>query len=73
MGNGREYVIEWSDKKLQVQNSAMIFGAFTRRHRLAVGDHILAIANPVSLVYLPGLITGNAGEKLIVKLCDGTV
>ncbi|XP_070554779.1 von Willebrand factor A domain-containing protein 3B-like [Ptychodera flava] len=71
VGNGRQYIIEWADGKLQIQNSSCIFGAFTKRHRLALGDRVLAIADNQALVYLPGTITSVNGNRLVVKYCNG--
>nr|XP_006818317.1 PREDICTED: von Willebrand factor A domain-containing protein 3B-like [Saccoglossus kowalevskii] len=71
VGNGRQYIVEWADGSLQIQNSSCIFGAFTKRHRLALGDKVLAIINSQSLVYLPGVITSVNGNELVVKFCDG--
>ncbi|XP_064636642.1 von Willebrand factor A domain-containing protein 3B-like isoform X2 [Lineus longissimus] len=72
VGNGRQYVISWADGNLSVQTSAAIFGAFTKRRPLAIGDHVLAIADPVRLAYLPGTIRDISNKQLIVKFCDGS-
>ncbi|CAH1267973.1 VWA3A [Branchiostoma lanceolatum] len=72
VGNGRQYIVQWADETMQVQSSSCIFGAFTKRHALALGDRVLAVADPMALVYLPGWITGTNGQKLVVKFCNGT-
>ena len=71
MGNGRQYIIESCDGPLHVQSHTCIFGAFTKRHPLAIGDRILAIVDPVQLMYLPGWIIGTNQGNIVVKFCDG--
>ncbi|CAH1777455.1 unnamed protein product [Owenia fusiformis] len=70
IGNNRQYVIEWSDGSLSVQSATFIFGAITKRHPLAIGDRVLAIADESQLLYLPGWITDSDGEKLTVKFAN---
>ena len=69
----KEYRIEWADGALSTQRSCFIFGAFTKKHPLAVGDHVLAVANERSLTYLPGRIIKptNSRTTLQVDFCNG--
>ena len=73
VGNGRQYMIEWSDGQLSIQNASCIFGAFNKRHSLALGDKVLSISEAVHLMYLPGSVTGTNGDKLVIEFCDKTV
>ena len=73
VGNGRQYVVEGSDGKLAVQNSCHIFGAFTRRHQITLGDRVLAVADPELLLYLPGWVSSVRGAaEMDVNFCDGS-
>ncbi|PIK59277.1 putative von Willebrand factor A domain-containing protein 3B [Apostichopus japonicus] len=69
---GNFYNIEWADGHLSRQHSQHIFGAFSRRQRMALGDHVLAMNNFSSLTYLPGEIMEVNGNKLVVQFVDGT-
>ena len=72
IGNGRQYVIEWSDGQLSIQTSTHIFGPFTRRHPVSAGDYVLAIAHLEALEYLPGRVADNTDGRLTVEFCDGS-
>ncbi len=72
VGTGREYEIEGSDGRRQRQASVHVFGAFTKRHPLAPGDHVLCAADPHHLHYLPGVVTAAARGQVSVSLCDET-
>ncbi|XP_072258559.1 von Willebrand factor A domain-containing protein 3B [Pyxicephalus adspersus] len=69
--DGKQYVISWSDGKTTTQDVEWIFGKFSRPHILNVGDHVLTLANPSTLTFLPGVITGVNGPKLQILFCDG--
>lgn len=71
VGNGRQYVIEWSDGKLNVQSADRIFGVFTKRHPLGIGDRVLALAQPKYFIYLPGWVHAVTDGMLDIKFCDG--
>lgn len=73
IGNGREYLLEWCDGSLSQQNSIHIFGVYTKHHRLAVGDHVLAMMDEQQHMYLPGWIAGIVGEKINIKFCEGSI
>lgn len=66
-----EYIISWSDGKTTTQDIEWIFGKFSEPHILSVGDHVLTLANPSTLTFLPGVITGVNGGKLQIRFCDG--
>lgn len=66
-----EYIISWSDGKTTTQDIEWIFGKFSEPHILSVGDHVLTLANPSTLTFLPGVITGVNGGKLQICFCDG--
>ena len=72
VGNGREYRVEGSDGKVQLQTSLHVFGAFTKRHPLAPGDRVLTMADRHQLHYLPGWVTESQGGEVTVNLCDGS-
>ena len=40
--NGRQFTIEWSNGKLQIQNAIHIFGKYTRNPAIIVNDFVLA-------------------------------
>ena len=69
----KEYDLEWADGRRSRQRSCFIFGAFTKKHPLAIGDHVLAVANEKSLTYLPGRIVRatNSRTTLQVDFCNG--
>ncbi|KAK1167593.1 hypothetical protein AOXY_G10303 [Acipenser oxyrinchus oxyrinchus] len=71
VGDGKHYVILWADGSSAVQSAAFIFGRFTRSRTLTLGDRVLALAEPASLTYLPGVIRGVNGTKLVVTFCNG--
>lgn len=73
IGDGRQYVVERSDGELAIQVATCIFGAFTKRHQLTIGDNTLAFLDTKSLVYLPGTVTDTYQGKLVVDFCNGTV
>ncbi|PIO29647.1 hypothetical protein AB205_0022140, partial [Aquarana catesbeiana] len=57
--------------KTTTQDIEWIFGKFSEPHILSVGDHVLTLANPSTLTFLPGVITGVNGGKLQIRFCDG--
>jgi len=67
----RNYLIEWADKKLQIQNYSFIFGAHTKRHELSVGDSVLAISDISTFTYLPGKVINVDEKRLTVEFCNG--
>ena len=73
LSSNRLYRIEWADGSGAQQSITCIFDPFTKRHPLSVGDSVLAIVDPVELVYLPGKIKDTNGDLLRVKFCDGSV
>ena len=66
------FVIEWADDSVSYQNSRHIFGSFTRRQKMALGDYVLAMVSESTMSYLPGKVTGVQGRKLTVEFCDGS-
>ncbi|XP_066919600.1 von Willebrand factor A domain-containing protein 3B-like [Clytia hemisphaerica] len=66
----RNYLVEWADRSLDVQNYAYIFGAHTKRHKFTVGSKILAISNAGLYEYLPGVVTKANGEILEVHFVN---
>jgi hypothetical protein len=73
VGNGREYLLEWCDGSQSHQNSIHMFGVYTKHHRLAVGDHVLAMMDEQQHMYLPGWIAGIVGDKINIKFCEGSL
>ena len=73
IGNGREYLLEWCDGSQSHQNSIHMFGVYTKHHRLAVGDHVLAMMDEQQHMYLPGWIAGIVGDKINIKFCEGSL
>ncbi|KAM3936128.1 von Willebrand factor A domain-containing protein 3B [Leptodactylus fuscus] len=69
--NRKKYVISWADGTTAVQDIEWIFGKFSPPHVLDVGDHVLTLAYPSSLTFLPGIITSINGTKLQILLCSG--
>ncbi|KAM5180643.1 von Willebrand factor A domain-containing protein 3B [Mantella aurantiaca] len=67
----KQYVISWSDGRTATQDIDWIFGKFSQPHILSVGDHVLTLANPSTLTFLPGVITDVNGAKLQICFCDG--
>ena len=68
VGNGRQFIIEWSNGKQSLQNVNHIFGALTRRPKIIVNDYIIG---PKETIFLPGRVIGKKGEQLRVKFVDG--
>lgn len=66
------FELEWADERVSVQNSRHIFGSFTRRQKMALGDYVLAMISEALLTYLPAKVTGVSGNKLTVEFCDGS-
>lgn len=66
-----KYVIFWADGSTAIQEVGWIFGKFSQPHVLDVGDHVLTLAYPSSLTFLPGIITAINGKKLQIQFCDG--
>ena len=50
-----------------------MFGVYTKHHRLAVGDHVLAMMDEQQHMYLPGWIAGIVGDKINIKFCEGSL
>ncbi|XP_053311966.1 von Willebrand factor A domain-containing protein 3B [Spea bombifrons] len=71
VGSGRQYAICWTDGSMAIQDIDWIFGKFSQPHVLDIGHHILTLASPSSLTFLPGVITGSSGKKLHVEFCNG--
>ena len=69
---GKEYELEWSDGSLSRQRSCFMFGAFTKRQPLAIGDHVLAVCNRKSMEYMPGVVMERGSDEthLRVKFCN---
>lgn len=72
INRGNFYKIEWADGSISEQHSQHIFGAFSRRQRMALGDYVLGMLNFSSLTYLPGEIVEVNGNKLVVQFIDGS-
>ncbi|XP_071086987.1 von Willebrand factor A domain-containing protein 3B-like [Haliotis cracherodii] len=68
-----KYRVEWCDGTSSMQSPVHMFGAFTRRHKLTLGERILALRDHEALTYLPGQITGIEGSNLKVQFCDGAI
>ncbi|XP_041462948.1 von Willebrand factor A domain-containing protein 3B-like isoform X3 [Lytechinus variegatus] len=66
------FEVEWADESVSLQNSRHIFGSFTRRQKMALGDYVLAMISEALMSYLPGKVTGVKGNKLTVEFCDGS-
>ncbi|XP_040281056.1 von Willebrand factor A domain-containing protein 3B [Bufo bufo] len=66
-----KYVISWADGTTAIQDKEWIFGKFSQPHVLNVGDHILTLAYPSSLTFLPGIITAINGKHLQILFCNG--
>ncbi|OCT95321.1 von Willebrand factor A domain-containing protein 3B [Xenopus laevis] len=71
IGNGKQYIICWADGKTARQDIEWIFGKFSQPRVLKVGAHVLTLANPSSLTFLPGIITEYNGARLKVAFCNG--
>ncbi|XP_067841899.1 von Willebrand factor A domain-containing protein 3B-like [Heptranchias perlo] len=71
VGDGKHYLIHWTNGQRAFQSASFIFGRFSRQKVLTVGDCVLAVADSASLTYLPGLICGYNGIKLVVHFCSG--
>ncbi|XP_056411889.1 von Willebrand factor A domain-containing protein 3B isoform X2 [Hyla sarda] len=69
--NHKKYVISWADGTTAIQDMEWIFGKFSQPHVLNVGDHVLALAYPSSLTFLPGIISAINGIKLQIVFCNG--
>ncbi len=67
---GQEYIVEGSDARSQRVSGLHVFGAFTRRHPLRSGDHVMAPADQYHLHYLPGVVTSSHDGRITVKLCN---
>ncbi|XP_074651656.1 von Willebrand factor A domain-containing protein 3B-like [Tubulanus polymorphus] len=68
---GNEFVLVWADGSESEQSASCIFGPFTKRHPLTVGDKVLAVADEQTLTYLPGRISTIAIDKLAIRFCNG--
>nr|XP_015219502.1 PREDICTED: von Willebrand factor A domain-containing protein 3B isoform X2 [Lepisosteus oculatus] len=71
VGDGKHYVVCWADGTSTVQRKSFIFGKFSRSCKLAEGDFVLTLADPVSLIFLPGVIQGFIGTNLDVQFING--
>ncbi|XP_078514366.1 von Willebrand factor A domain-containing protein 3B [Lissotriton helveticus] len=71
VGHSRQYVIRWLDGMTVVQKASWIFGKYSQPHILKAGGHVLALAYPSSLTFLPAVILGANGAKLLVRFCNG--
>ncbi|KAM4795957.1 von Willebrand factor A domain-containing protein 3B [Rhinophrynus dorsalis] len=71
IGNGKQFVISWADGKRVIQDIEWIFGKLSQPHVLNVGDHVLSLASPSTLTFLPGRITGHNGPNLKITFCNG--
>ncbi|KAG8452170.1 hypothetical protein GDO86_004097 [Hymenochirus boettgeri] len=71
IGNGKQYILSWENGKTARQDIEWIFGKFSQPHILKIGAHILTLATPSSLTFLPGTITGHNGAQLKVTFCNG--
>ncbi|XP_075708714.1 von Willebrand factor A domain-containing protein 3B isoform X2 [Rhinoderma darwinii] len=69
--NRMKYVISWADGTTTIQDMEWIFGKFSQPHLLNVGDHVLTLAYPSSLTFLPGIITAINGKNLQILFCNG--
>jgi len=71
VGNGREYLVIWTDGSQTTVASNSMFGAFTVHHRLDVGDHVLAADG--DQFSAATVVSGtNSRGKLKVKFTDGS-
>lgn len=66
----RNYLVEWADRSLDIQNYAYIFGSHTKRHKFSAGSKVLAVFNPDMYEYLPGTVTKCNGQLLQVKFIN---
>ncbi|XP_033121133.1 uncharacterized protein LOC117120226 [Anneissia japonica] len=73
VGETFKFNLEWADGQVSSQFTKHIFGTFTRRQRLAMQDHVLAVAYAASSIYLPGEVVETNDGYIIVKFCDGTM
>lgn len=71
LGDSSQFVIQGSERR--VQKTMFIFGDFTKRYRLYVGDRVLALANPRKGIYKPGLIEAVQDGHFTVRFYDNTV
>ena len=70
---GRVFTIEWTDGSLTKQYWSHIFGAFSkRRQRLVAGDYALAVTDEARMIYLPGKVTDNNGNKIVMEFFNKT-
>ncbi|KAM4047349.1 von Willebrand factor A domain-containing protein 3B isoform 2-T2 [Anomaloglossus baeobatrachus] len=69
--NHKKYVISWADGTTAIQDMEWIFGKFSEPHVLNVGDHVLTLAYPSSLTFLPGIITAISGTMLQILFFNG--
>ncbi|XP_069492360.1 von Willebrand factor A domain-containing protein 3B [Ambystoma mexicanum] len=71
VGNGGQYVIRWEDGGSVVQTASWIFGKYSQPRILKAGVHVLSLAHPSSLTFLPAVILDTNGAKLLVRFCNG--
>nr|XP_018670374.1 von Willebrand factor A domain-containing protein 3B isoform X1 [Ciona intestinalis] len=71
VGNGHQFLIQWSDGSSSVQDLTCMFGAYNRRRDIKPGDCVIAIVDPANLTYLPGRVASQYENKLIVNFCNG--
>ncbi|KAJ8351781.1 hypothetical protein SKAU_G00232570 [Synaphobranchus kaupii] len=70
VGNGKQYLVRWADGTSAVQDREWIFGKWSRTQTLGVGDYVLALADPASLIFLPGVVHGSTGTLLHIQFIN---
>ncbi|KAJ8282512.1 hypothetical protein COCON_G00050310 [Conger conger] len=73
VGNGKQYLIRWADGSSAVQDREWIFGKWSRARTLGVGDYALALADPTSHTFLPGVVQGYTGTLLHIHFINGEI
>jgi len=75
LSGARNYLIQWSNGNLEVQNYAYLFGSHTKRHEAKPDDHVLAIpySGSDTVTYLPGKVKSIDKDGLLsIRFCDKT-
>ncbi|XP_076807901.1 von Willebrand factor A domain-containing protein 3B-like isoform X2 [Clavelina lepadiformis] len=70
IGTGHEYALQWADGSTSVQQLSCIFGKYTKQRPKNIGDFVLAIHDVENLIYLPGRVMAENGDKLVVNFCN---
>ncbi|EDV24931.1 uncharacterized protein TRIADDRAFT_56355 [Trichoplax adhaerens] len=70
---GRQYLIQWAEEGFSVQSAHAIFGELSKKCKLNVGDYVLAIVDPVEIMYLPGQVVKRIGKVLVVAFCNDEI